>query len=108
MSRRVTAFHLFTAIVALGLTAGAAHAASPRGGTPAGELYGYSYRVDTRDVYTDGARSGQFDPYSEGARNVAPVTRERDDDRSLSGMDRRGVSAEPARTVDVYTDGAAA
>ena len=34
-----------------------------------GEVYGYSYRVnDARSTFTDGARQGKFDNFSEGAR----------------------------------------
>ncbi|CAG9185666.1 hypothetical protein [Cupriavidus pampae] len=50
-------------------------------------------RISNRDGYTDGARVGKADPYTDGARLVA-------------GLDRTGVSAEPARKVDPYTDGA--
>ena len=47
-----------------------------------------------RDPFTDGARSVQEarSPYSDGARAV--------------GLDRTGVSADPARSVDPYLDGA--
>ena len=108
MSRRFAVSLLSTAALALGLAAGAAHASGPRDSTHAGDKYGYSFRMDMRDVFTDGARAGRFDTYSEGARDVAPATRELNNDRSLSGMDLRGVSAEPSRMIDVYTDGALA
>lgn len=108
MSRRFTLSLLSIAAFAIGLTAGGAHASGPRDSTHAGDRYGYSFRMDARDVFTDGARTGRFDTYSEGARDVVPATPGRDDDRTLSGMDRRGVSAEPSRTIDVYTDGALA
>ncbi|RZT29037.1 hypothetical protein [Cupriavidus agavae] len=99
---------LLATTLAATLLAGAAHA-SPRDSVHAGDRYGYGQRIDSRDVYTDGARSGRFDPFSEGARDVSPATsRDRDSDRSLSGLDRRGVSAEPSRQFDVYTDGALA
>ena len=39
------------------------------------------------------AKAGKFDPYTDGAR-------------TLAGLDRSGVSAEPARSFDPYTDGA--
>lgn len=108
MSRRFTLSLLSTTALALGLASGAALAASPRDSAHAGDKYGYSFRMDARDVFTDGARAGRFDTYSEGARAVAPATNGMDNDRSLSGMDRRGVSAEPSRQLDVYTDGAVA
>ena len=69
---------------------------------------GFSH-VGARDPFTDGARSVQDarDPYSEGARSVqdqrSPFT---DGARSLAGLDRTGVSADPARSVDPYLDGA--
>lgn len=108
MSRRFALSLLSTTALALGLAAGGAHASGPRDSTHAGDRYGYSFRMDSRDVFTDGARAGRFDTFSEGARVVAPTTREIDNDRSLSGMDLRGVSAEPSRAFDVYTDGALA
>lgn len=105
MSRRFTVSALSTAALALALAAGAAQASGPRDSTHAGDRYGYSFRMDARDVFSDGARTGRFDTYSEGSRDVAPATREINNDRSLAGMDRRGVSAEPSRSIDVYTDG---
>ena len=45
------------------------------------------------DPYSQGAKAGKADPYTDGARTVA-------------GLDRSGVSAAPARSVDPYTDGA--
>ncbi|WP_066740691.1 hypothetical protein [Cupriavidus sp. D384] len=108
MSRRFTISLLSTTALALGLAAGGAHASGPRDSTHAGDRYGYNFRIDARDVYSDGARTGRFDTFSEGARVVAPTTREIDNDRSLSGMDLRGVSAAPSRVIDVYTDGALA
>ncbi len=108
MSRRFTTLALSAAAVATALIAGSALASGPRDSTHAGDKYGYSFRIDTRDVYSDGARTGRFDTYSEGAREIAPTTRDMNIDRSLAGMDRRGVSAEPSRKFDVYTDGALA
>lgn len=109
MQRRFTTFVLTTITLATALIAGAAQASGPRDSTHAGDKYGYSFRAETRDVYSDGARSGRFDTFSEGAREVTPATtRDRDSDRSLSGLDRRGVSSEPSRQFDVYTDGALA
>ncbi|SDD89554.1 hypothetical protein SAMN05216345_12059 [Cupriavidus sp. YR651] len=61
-----------------------------RTGVPA-DQYGYEFR--THDAFTDGARTGKFDPYADGARTVA-------------GLDKVGVSAPPARTFDPYADGA--
>ena len=60
-----------------------------------------------RDAFTDGARVGKFDPYTDGAKigKFDPYT---DGARTVAGLDRSGVSAEPSRSVDVYTDGALA
>lgn len=107
------------AVAAAAFGSTAAQAAGPRDSTFAGDKYGYSLRADMRDVYSEGARSGRFDVYSEGAkgrfdvftdgaRDVTPPSRDLDNSRALSGMDRRGVSAEPSRMIDVYTDGAVA
>ncbi|MGO4329938.1 hypothetical protein AB4Z48_13485 [Cupriavidus sp. 2TAF22] len=68
---------------------GNAHAASARD-LQAGDKYGYDFR--THDAFTDGARSGKLDPFTEGAR--------------IAGLDRSGVSAAPARSFDPYTEGA--
>ncbi|WP_313815996.1 hydroxyquinol 1,2-dioxygenase [Cupriavidus sp.] len=65
--------------------------------------------LGARDPYSDGARAVQSarDVFSEGARSVqdqrSPFT---DGARTLAGMDRTGVSAAPARSVDPYLDGA--
>ena len=91
------------AAIAAVCTAGIAHAAA-RDSAPAGDKSGYTFRVDMRDVYSDGARASRFDVFTEGARVTAPSARE----QSLSGLDRSGVSADPARKFDVYTDGALA
>ncbi len=50
---------------------------------------------DARDVFSEGSRAtqDQRSPYFDGAHTVA-------------GMDRTGVSADPARSVDPYLDGA--
>jgi hypothetical protein len=106
MSYRFLPFLVGVAIAAA-LASQLAQAASPRDSQFAGDKYGYSFRVDARDVYSDGAR-GRFDVYTDGARDVTPPSRDQDSSRYLSGMDRRGVSAEPSRQFDVYTDGALA
>ena len=95
MSYRFLPFLVGVAIAAA-LASHLAQAASPRDSQFAGDKYGYSFRMDSRDVYSD------------GARDVTPPSRDQDNSRFLSGMDRRGVSAEPSRQFDVYTDGALA
>ena len=92
------------AAIAAVCTAGIAHASAARDSAPAGDKYGYTFRVDMRDVYSDGTRASRFDVFTEGTRVTAPSARE----QSLSGLDRSGVSADPARKFDVYTDGALA
>lgn len=62
-------------------------------GTVPADKYGYEFR--THDTFTDGARAGKFDAFTDGARKVA-------------GLDKAGVSAEPARSFDPYLDGARA
>jgi hypothetical protein len=65
--------------------------------------------VGARDPYSDGARTVQDarDVFSEGARAVqdqrSPYY---DGAHTIAGMDRAGVSADPARSVDPYLDGA--
>ncbi|MGT2490508.1 hypothetical protein ACU4GD_08135 [Cupriavidus basilensis] len=44
------------------------------------------------DSFTDGARTRMVDPFTDGAR--------------IAGLDRAGVSSDPARSIDPYTDGA--
>ena len=64
---------------------------------------------DTRDVFSDGARSvtDARDPYTEGARSVQePRSPYYDGAHTVAGMDRTGVSADPARSIDPYLDGA--
>ncbi|AOZ10312.1 hydroxyquinol 1,2-dioxygenase [Cupriavidus malaysiensis] len=60
---------------------------------------------DSRDVFSEGARAvqDQRSPYVDGARNVNAYG---DGARTVAGMDRTGVSAEPARAADPYLDGA--
>ncbi len=55
------------------------------------------------DPYTDGARSGKVDTFTDGARmgKVDPFT---DGARSIAGMDRSGVSSDPARAFDPDAD----
>lgn len=62
---------------------------------------------DQRSPFTDGARAVQDarDPYSEGARGIAPAG---NGERIVAGMDRTGPSADPARSLDPYLDGALA
>ena len=73
----------------------AAHAAMRDAATGAGmpAAMAPEASMTRRDVFTDGARRGRFDVYAEGARQVA-------------GLDRSGVSSDPARHPDVYSDGA--
>ncbi|MFS8975097.1 hypothetical protein PO002_11400 [Cupriavidus necator] len=104
MTRQVANTILTTAAIAAACIASLAHAAAPRDSAFAGDKYGYTFRMDMRDVYSDSARAGRFDAFSEGGHALAPAGNE----RSLSGLDRRGVSADPARKFDVYTDGALA
>ncbi len=82
-----------------------AQAASPRDSGVAGDTYGYNYRVGKVDAFTDGAKIGKFDTYTDGARvgKTDPYT---DGARTVAGLDTRGVSQSPARTIDPYTDGA--
>ncbi len=108
MTRKLATMFLAAATVATALGIASAHATDPRESPFPGDKYGYNFRTDARDVYGSGARVGRYDPYTDGARDVAPVTRDIDNSRSLSGMDRRGVSAEPSRAFDLYTDGALA
>ena len=81
---------LSAAALAAAFVTGAAQAAPASNQT--GEAYGYGYRVnDARSPFSDGARAGKFDPYTDGARTVA-------------GRDRTGVSAEPGRTADTAVE----
>ncbi|MFJ1255152.1 hydroxyquinol 1,2-dioxygenase [Cupriavidus sp. CuC1] len=62
-----------------------------------------------RDPFTDGARSvnASRDPYTDGARSVQePRSPYYDGAHTVAGWDRTGVSADPARHVDPYLDGA--
>jgi hypothetical protein len=88
-----------TAAIAATCTAGITHAAAPRDSGFTGDKYGYSFRVDMRDVFSDGARASRFDVFIDGTRAKGD---------SLSGLDRSGVSADPARKFDLYSDGALA
>ena len=113
----MTAKNILTAAaLAAAFVAGAAHAAPAA--QKAGEVYGYTYRVnDQRSAFTDGARQGKFDTFSEGARvgkadpftdgaKVGKADPYTDGARIVAGLDRTGVSASPARKVDPYYDGA--
>ncbi|MCY0856424.1 hypothetical protein [Cupriavidus sp. D39] len=97
------------AALAAALLAGAAQAATPQDralyGDRDGDRYGYNFHVGKVDPYTDGGRTAKFDSFGEGARQVDPYT---DGGRTIAGMDRSGVSSDPARNFDVYTDGARA
>ncbi|SOY46876.1 conserved exported hypothetical protein [Cupriavidus taiwanensis] len=94
---------LASAAIAAACTAGIANATAPRDSAFTGDKYGYTFRA-MRDVYSDGARAGRFDVFIDGTRVEAAPARE----HTLSGLDRSGVSADPARKFDVYTDGALA
>ncbi|GAB7547425.1 hypothetical protein [Cupriavidus sp. 8B] len=93
------------AALAAALLAGAAQAATLQDRALYGDRYGYNFRVGKVDPYTDGGRTGKFDSFGEGARKVDPYT---DGGRTIAGMDRSGVSSDPARNFDVCTDGARA
>ena len=93
------------ATLAAALASGVAQASGPRDSHFAGDKYGYSFRVGKADPFTDGAKVGKFDPYTDGTRvgKTDPYT---DGARTVAGLDTRGVSATPARSVDPYLDGA--
>lgn len=107
---------LTAAALATAFVAGAVQAAPAT--QKAGEVYGYSYRVqDQRSAFTDGARQGKVDTFSEGARvgqadpftdgaKIGTFDPYTDGARTVAGLDRVGVSASPARKVDPYLDGA--
>ena len=107
---------LTAAALAAAFVTGAAQAAPAA--QKAGEVYGYSYRVnDQRSAFTDGARVGKTDPYTDGAKvgkadpftdgaKVGKFDPYTDGARIVAGLDRTGVSSEPARKVDPYLDGA--
>ncbi|MGO4329125.1 hypothetical protein AB4Z48_18630 [Cupriavidus sp. 2TAF22] len=98
-------FVISAAVAAVALIAGAAQASGPNDSTLSADKYGYNFRVGKTDAFTDGARTGKFDSFGEGARQVDPYT---DGARTVAGLDRSGVSSDPARSVDVYLDGAMA
>ncbi|SPC07782.1 hypothetical protein [Cupriavidus oxalaticus] len=104
MIRQFAHTFLATAAIAVACTASIAHAAAPRDSGHAGDRYGYSFRVGMHDVFSDGARAARFDVFAEGASTEASSA----DAQSLSGLDRSGVSADPARKFDVHSDGALA
>ncbi|WP_043354819.1 hypothetical protein [Cupriavidus basilensis] len=112
MNTKLFAKSLLTAAtLAAAFAAGHAQAAA----TVTADKYGYEYR--TRDVYSDGARSGKFDAFTEGARagkadpftdgaRVGKTDPYTEGFRTVAGLDRSGVSSEPSRKFDPYTDGA--
>jgi len=64
---------------------------------------------DAHDVFSEGARSvpDARDPFTEGARSVQePRSPYSEGAHTIAGMDRAGVSGDPARSVDPYLDGA--
>ena len=64
---------------------------------------------EARDVFSEGARSvsDARDPYTDGARGVQDQRSAYfDGAHTVAGLDRTGVSADPARSVDPYLDGA--
>ena len=108
MTSNLFAKSLITAAaLAAAFVAGTAQASGPKDSTFSGDTYGYVFRTTTPDAFTDGARSGKFDPFTEGARTgkFDPFT-EGARASTVAGLDRSGVSAEPARSADPYTDGA--
>jgi hypothetical protein len=98
MNTKLFAKSLLTAAtLAAAFAAGHAQAA-----TVSADKYGYEFR--TRDVYSEGARTGKFDTFTDGARTGKfDVFSE---GGLTAGLDRSGVSAAPSRSVDPYTDGA--
>jgi hypothetical protein len=60
-----------------------------------------------RSPFTDGARAVHEarDPYAEGARSIGSYDAA---ERIIAGLDRTGASADPARSLDPYLDGARA
>ncbi|MEM5276916.1 hypothetical protein VSR17_18010 [Cupriavidus taiwanensis] len=104
MIRQFTNTILASAAIAAACTAGVANATALPDRAFAGDKYGCTLRADMRDVYGDGARAGRFDVFIDGTRVEASPASE----HTLSGLDRSGVSADPARKFDVYTDGALA
>ncbi|AOZ03563.1 hypothetical protein BKK81_31465 [Cupriavidus sp. USMAHM13] len=94
------------AVLAAAVLGGQAYASGPKDSGISGDRYGYVFRGnDARSVYTDGAKAGKADPYTDGAKvgKFDPYT---DGARIVAGLDRSGVSSEPARKADPYTDGA--
>ncbi|AJG20774.1 hypothetical protein, partial [Cupriavidus basilensis] len=65
---------LTTAALAAALLAGAAQAAAPQDRALYGGQGGYSFRAGKVDPCTDGGRTGKFDAFGEGARQVDPYT----------------------------------
>ncbi len=105
------------ATLAAALAGGVAQAAGVQGSTVAGDKYGYTFRTGKFDTFSEGARAGKFDPFTEGARvgkfdpytdgaRVGKADPYTEGFRTVAGVDRSGVSAQPARSFDPYTDGA--
>ncbi len=61
------------ATLAAALASGLAQAAGPRDSSFAGDKYGYSFRVGKTDAFTDGAKTGKFDPYTEAHALARPT-----------------------------------
>lgn len=108
---KTTALKLASTLVLSLAAFGAAHA-----GTVPADQYGYTFRTSvsadkygyefrTHDTFTDGARAGKPDAFTDGTRSADPYT---DGARFVAGLDKVGVSAAPARTFDPYQDGARA
>ncbi|MDF3834409.1 copper resistance protein CopQ [Cupriavidus basilensis] len=79
------------AIAAAVFSPSGAHAAGPTAGDTA-IPYAQATQNPVRDVFAAGARAGKFDAFTDGAR--------------IAGLDRTGVSADPARSIDPFVDGA--
>ncbi|WP_141639864.1 hypothetical protein [Cupriavidus basilensis] len=65
---------LVAAALAAALLASAAQAASPQDRTVYSDRCGCNFRAEKADPYTDGGRTGKFDSFGEGARQVDPFT----------------------------------
>lgn len=77
-----------TAVVAAAFVAGAAQASGPYEGALSADRSGNIFRVGNFDPYSDGRR--QVDPYTDGGRQVDPYT---DGGRTVAGFAGSGVSA---------------
>ncbi|MDW3687488.1 copper resistance protein CopQ [Cupriavidus sp. CV2] len=96
------------ALAGIAATAVPAQASGPKDSAVSADRYGYVFHASRFDVYSDGAR---LDPAAVPAMG-ADVSRLRKPDpfsdgaQKLAGMDRSGVSSDPARKVDPFQDGA--